>query len=286
MSPEPYISQFWKQTESSSDEPGSLSLFVGNQCFTFALFNHDLKNILEIGLVSVNPHEIKNYDQAEQLRFLIHNNRLHEHKYKTVNIAILNSAFTLMPAAYALVEETKSVLGLTNGNDQAPVNSFIHRFDELNFCYSVPQDVLSVLEKTFKNATVRHAGAITIDLLFSNASLKNAHLLLNFNEGVFELAAKDNNKLVYYNLFNYETNEDVLYYLLFMMEQYSLNPITCKLAIAGQMPADSELLKAIRKYVKNVEFAVNDKSFSASFGGLKLPDHYFFSLTNQHLCVL
>jgi hypothetical protein len=71
-----------------------------------------------------------------------------------------------------------------------------------------------------------------------------------------------------------------------MMEQYSLNPLMCRLAIAGQMDAGSELLKAIKKYVKHVHLAVNDRSFSSSFGELKLPDHYFFSLSNQHLCVL
>jgi hypothetical protein len=285
LNTEPYITESWKNTGAPQTEEANLSLFIGSQLFMFAVFNRDFTVVSEIESITINPQGLKNDDLTERLRFLITNHQLNDRKFKSVNICLLNSSFTLTPVAYSMQENAKSFLSFTNGGEQAVKNTFVHRFDELNFCYTVPHDVLSFLEKTFKNATFRHAGSVSIDLLFSNNSLKSCNLFLNFHAGSFELAAKENNKLVYYNVFSYETHEDALYYLLFMMEQYNLNPLTCKLVIAGQMEANAELLKTIKKYVKQVDFAVNDKSFSGSFDALKLPDHYFFSLTNQHLCV-
>ncbi|MGZ3920991.1 MAG: DUF3822 family protein [Bacteroidia bacterium] len=285
MNTEPYITAHYKNNEADLKDASNISLFIGNQLFMYCLFNNNFTQIQEIVHVKLNHSGLKNEDLPEKLKFLIANYRLDQRSFKNVNICILNNSFTLTPQAFAMQENAKAILGFANGEETVSKHSFIHRLEELNFCYSVPGELLPFLERTFKNATVRHAGAVTIDLLLSNSSLKNADLFLNFNSGVFELAAKDNNKLVYYNVFNYESNEDVLYYLLFMMEQYQLNPLTCRLVIAGQLEESDELLKSIRKYVKHVSFAVNDKSFSSSFAGLKLPDHYFFSLTNQHLCV-
>lgn len=219
----------------------------------------------------------------EKIRYLISNYRLDQGLFKNVNICILNTQFTLVPEAYDLKDNVKKLLDFTTGSEKTK-NSFIHKTDQLNFCYTITEELLPYLERTFKNATIRHAGVITIDLLMNNSSVKNADLLLNFNNGIFEIAAKKQNKLIYYNVFHYEINEDVLYYLLFMMEQCEFNPLTCKLVIAGQMDTEGELVKAIKKYIKHVSFAVNDKTFGSGFADLKLPDHYFFSLTNQHLC--
>jgi hypothetical protein len=276
---EDYITEYYKTDEEPSKEQ-NLSLFIENQLFMFAVFNENFTSINEICHVKINSAKTA---LSEQILFLLNNYRLTQRKFKHVNACVLNHHFSLTPEAFATPGNARTFLKFSSGEEQLK-NTYHSRFDNISFCYTIDQELLSVLERSFKNVTVRHAGAVCIHLLFSNSSIKNSNLLLNFNKGVFEIAAKDNNQLIYYNAFNYETTEDVLYYLLFMMEQYDLNPLTCKVAVAGQTEAESDLLKSIRKYVKTVTLAVNDKSFHKSFGDLKLPDHTFFSLTNQHLC--
>lgn len=284
MDNEQYKTDYYKIKDESEKGFSNLSLFIGNQLFMFAVFNESFTSVLEICHIKISGTAQNDNQLAEKIRFLISNYRLDQRTFKNVNLSILNSQFTLVPEAYDLNDNVKKLLDFTTGSEKTK-SSFIHKTDQLNFCYTITEDLLPYLERTFKNATIRHAGVVTIDLLMNNSSVKNADLLLNFNNGIFEIAAKKQNKLIYYNVFHYEINEDVLYYLLFMMEQCEFNPLTCKLVIAGQMDTEGELVKAIKKYIKHVSFAVNDKTFSSSFAGLKLPDHYFFSLTNQHLCV-
>lgn len=285
MNSELYITEHYK-SEKIADfkEMGNLSLFIDNQLFMFCIFNEDYTAIKELCHIKINS-PVKANNLSEEIHFLINSYRLTQSNFKHVNICVLNHYFTLTPEAFSFSEGVKSVLQFTGGVNTNLKNSFIHKLDQVNFCYSIPDSLIQLLERSFTNAAIRHAGGVLCELLFSNASLKNCDLLLNFNKGVFELAAKENNLLIYYNVFNYENNEDVLYYLLFMMEQYKLNPLTCRLMVSGQININDELFKAFKKYVKQVNFAVNNKSFSAAFSELNLPDHFFFSLVNQHLCV-
>ena len=88
------------------------------------------------------------------------------------------------------------------------------------------------------------------------------------------------------SVFNFSNNEDILYYLLFTMEQFELNPLHAKLVIAAQIPASNELITSIKKYVKHVSFCVHNNSLNLTGDLLQLPQHYYFTLLNQHSCEL
>jgi hypothetical protein len=225
--------------------------------------------------------EMQHRPFPENLRWLIQNFGLGSNKYQHVNIALLNNSFSILPEAFAGKEGSKSMLEFSSG--QSVRHNYSNSFNNLSFNYELEQETLSVLEKSFRNANIRHGGAVTVNLLFNNRSLKKSQVLLNFNDGLFELAARNDNNLLYYNVFGYETKDDVLYYLLFMMEQFNLDPGIARVAMAGQIEAGSELHRAITKYIRFTNFAVNDLPVSADPG---FPDHYYFTLLNQHLCEL
>jgi hypothetical protein len=262
----------------------NLSLFIDNEFFMYAIFTPDDGGLVELCHVRMAAQLQPGTDLEERLRFMISNHQLAPLSYGSVNIAVLNSQFTILPEAYALKETSRHILGFSSG--EQPKNSFTHQFNNMSFNYSMDSGVLQLLEKTFRNASIRHAGAVSVNLLFNNRSLKNCDVFVNFNEGVFELMAREESRLLYYNVFNYDTNEDLLYYPLFMMEQFGLDPQKSRLVIAGVMDTEAHACKLIKKYVKQVGFAVNDSNVSKSLGELKVPDHFYFTLLNQHLCEL
>lgn len=111
-------------------------------------------------------------------------------------------------------------------------------------------------------------------------------MFLSLYSSHIELIVKQGSDLLFYNVFRYQNNEDILYYLLFTMEQFSLNPLYVKLVIASQTGISDELVSNLKKYIKQVSFCVNDASIKMN-GDLKsLPGHYYFNLLNQHLCEL
>ncbi len=277
------IKQSYKELPPSGDEL-CLSLYLTPHSFTYAIFNSHYSKVYELCEVEITAYGKQSQSLTEKIFFLIHNHLLHQKKFEKTNICILNSDFTLVPESFSS-GEFKHLLQFTTGNQTIKI-SREHKIKDLKFCFSANQDLISDLERFFPNASIRHSGAVAIDLFFSQHSLIKSNLFLSISNGMIELVGKENNQVLFYNVFKYDNNEDVLYYLLFMMEQFQLNPLEVKLSIAGNRDLNDELIKSIKKYIKQVYFAVHEPTVLLSNELNDLPKQYNFTLLNQHVCAL
>lgn len=279
-----YISKYYHSTDVKGDQALCLSMVISHNSFVYAISVNNFKSVVEICHVQfTEAQHVMGF--KERISFLIQNYFLDRKKFEKINIAILNTDFAMIPEGYADQESLKPLLKFTIGGEQVK-NVLQHTVNGIKFCYSPDTELDMYLEKTFPNASVKHAGAVGIHLLFGQQSLKNCDLFLNIYDEFIELAAKNKNDLLFYNIFNYDTNEDILYYLLFMMEQFGLDPLTMRLGIAAQRPVDDDIFKSIKKYIKQVDFCSPDPSVILNGDLSKLPGHYYFTLLNQHLCEL
>ena len=271
--------------KSEIKEANCLSLFISHHSLIFSVSDKDFKKIAQ--LVHVELINLPGAAQSftEKISFLLNNYQLPQKKIEKVIISVLNKEFTLVPEAYSDTADIKEFLSFSSGLTQVK-NPQAQSIKNVKFCYAFEHDLIHYLEKTFASAIIRHAGAINTDLFFSNHSLQNCNLFLIVNDGLIEIAAKEKNELLFYNVFNYENNEDILYYLLFMMEQFNLNPLQVKLIIAGQVQTNDDLLLSIKKYIKQVNFVVHSPEIKLEGELSKLPLHNYFTLLNQYQCVL
>jgi hypothetical protein len=93
-----------------------------------------------------------------------------------------------------------------------------------------------------------------------------------------------NNGLKFFNTFNYMSSEDILYYTLFAMEQNGFDAHTDKLLVAGELEAGSGTHKLLTQYIKQVGFAVTDRSVVRGEKLSSLPHHYYFNTINRFVC--
>jgi len=142
------------------------------------------------------------------------------------------------------------------------------------------------LERTFPNAQIRHAGAVNLSLLQRLNVMRNTDVHLLLHNGYVEISALKENNILFYNVFEISGTEDVLYYLLFTMEQFGLDPQVTRVAFSGEKNYDDPLIKALKKYIKHFSFSVHDNSINMTGELSTLPSHFYFTLLNQHLCEL
>lgn len=91
----------------------------------------------------------------------------------------------------------------------------------------------------------------------------------------FEICVIQNQKLLLFNTFEYQTADDFLYYLLFTAEQLHLNPESFKLFILGNCTAESELFKKAFKYIRNTTLLdVTELQKSNSFSEQENRTHF------------
>ncbi len=262
-----------------------LSIFVSSNSFQYAIFNNEFKNVVALQDVEFNEDKLPEYDAIEMIALLCNNSLLYQKKFEKVNICILNIQFTLLPESFADATDMNELLNFTNGQSKVG-KSLTHKTKQCNFSYKLSNDWIDFFGKTFPNASIRHSGAVQIGLLFEHLSLVNTNLFLSIRTSLIEISVKKNNQLLFYNVFSFESKEDILYYLLSTMEQMELNPLSCKLSIASELETNDELIKIIKKYIKEVEFCVLDKSITFQKTNNQLPNHFYFTLLNQHLCEL
>lgn len=68
----------------------------------------------------------------------------------------------------------------------------------------------------------------------------------------FEIILIQNQKLILYNSFEHQNEDDFLYYILFTAEQFHLNPENFKLVLLGRIDDDDNLFNKLSNYVRNI----------------------------------
>jgi hypothetical protein len=101
----------------------------------------------------------------------------------------------------------------------------------------------------------KHGNSILIEkILEASKNNDDKKMIVNFNPEHFELIVVQNQKLLLFNSFEYQTPEDFIYYLLFTAEQLSLNPESFQLELLGTITRNDPYYAMAYKYIRNVSF--------------------------------
>ena len=266
-----------------SGEITCLSLWLSPYSMQYAVTTSEFSQVFELGHVEFAENITQQVE--EKLRFFLHNFSIQQRKFARVMVSVLNSDFTILPLSFAGDSEIKEFLQFSTGKNNIR-HAFSHRLKDFRFCYSIEPDLLQVLENTFNGVFIRHAGAVNLNLFFNHRSFTGCNAALFINDRTMEIAIRENEKLLFYNVYEFNTYEDVLYYLLSAFEQYSLDASLVRLAFAAQQPLDGELVKTLKRYIKNLIPVVVGEPVKKHKEIANLPDHFYFTLLSQHQCEL
>lgn len=141
---------------------------------------------------------------------------------------------------------------------------------QMNTVYIPYVNINNFFIDQFGSFDYKHANSILVTKLL-DASKNNDHkkMIVNMNHGHFEIVVIQNQKLLLFNSFDYQTPEDFLYYILFTAEQLNMNPENFKLELLGTIAEDDAFYQLAYKYIRNVSFfdisiLQKNNSFSAA----------------------
>ena len=79
-------------------------------------------------------------------------------------------------------------------------------------------------------------------------------MFVNVSRNSLDIVVLENNQLILFNTFSYNTKEDFIYYILFVAEQLNLNVNEFSLHFTGKVNIEDAIYKTTYKYIKNVYF--------------------------------
>jgi hypothetical protein len=111
----------------------------------------------------------------------------------------------------------------------------------------------------------KHFSTILIDhILKIEKNIVKPKMYINISQVHFEILVVQKGKLLFYNMFEFSTKEDFIYYTLFTIEQLKLNPETLEVLLLGDVNKDHELFKIAYKYIRFVDLGNTQYNYAIS----------------------
>jgi len=232
-----------------------LSIQIAMNGLSFSIRNTTSKKILAI---QEFPLE-KTYSEQEledRISTIFNTNSFLLDKYDNINITHINNTATFVPNVLFEEENLADYLKFSISLENQSNIAFDNISDIQAKLVFLPFTRINnyIFEKLGSFNFTHHSNKLLKYFLTKNPqnSLKNTYLF--FRGDTFDCFILQNNKLLFYNNFTFQNEADVLYFLLFTFEQFTLKQDINSLFISGDLKENDIIAVHLKKYFKQLEY--------------------------------
>ncbi len=209
--------------------------------------------------------------------------------WNEVRLSVMNNCFSLVPAALFEESQLKSYLNLVCHTDFSGEEVFSYKhtaLDAVNAYYAEAQ-MVDWFRKAHPNKglTVLHQTSPLLEgVLANNNPGHNQQMFINVEKDFFHLVVIKDKALHFCNYFEYSNDVDFLYFVMFVFDEFKLNPETDKVTLWGELMPDSAIFNKLYRYIRNIQFGSKPQSLRFGYVFDDTFDHRYFDLYSMHLC--
>jgi hypothetical protein len=233
----------------------ALSIQISLSGLSFCILNRQSNSIEYLKSILFDKKATP-FDVLERLITTLDTNTIFEQKFQSVLLIYQNELSICVP---------KTLFNEDNSADYLKFNAKILNTDFIAYDEILANNSINVfvpyvninnyIFDRFGVFEYKHASTVLIQTLLQKESKsKNAILYVNVGKNQFEIIAVDKGELMFYNIFEYQTKEDFIYFILFVVEQLQLNPETVLIKLMGDISKNDEYFEILYKYIRFVEF--------------------------------
>ena len=206
--------------------------------------------------------------------------------YQKVDIAIASHKITIAPHDFLAHDFAETIISaafpvspdeeiLTEPVfDAGPVTALI-----------IPRYIPEFCARMIPGASLRSAAAVFVKgVLRKHSRLIARQVFINIHPGFFEITVIQGLRLVYLNAFRYSAPPDVLYYVIFVLEQLGFTPSEEKLSLMGDISENSVIYTQLQIYCESLIFIEKPDGLEYGEALEKITMHNYFILLNIPLC--
>jgi hypothetical protein len=226
---------------------GGIIFNEGNK--VLSLYNHKLRLAAGSGF------------PVKKINDLFTENEYFNPPYKETRVYISGNGFTLVPSSILKSGDADKLLSFNYQirEEESVKDEHIPSIDS-NIIYAYNKDLFEVLNSRFSNIEMKHFASLQIPFYIKSSGDNKPYLYCQLYQTYFQITIIDKGKLILYNHFNYSTAEDLLYYIVFCMEQLGLNPEFTKLRLSGEHEND-DIINLLKDYIRDVETQTFEPKF-------------------------
>lgn len=261
-------------THPSQSRESILILEWGKHSLSFSVFHEKDNRVLATKVLDAY---FKLYDFTQQeFSRIIKDEEIFAFTYQKVICIVDSEYLSLIPNPYFDKEKKETLLQF---NFNLPSGKI--RFDHTEILstdyqavFALPQSLIDAVDSNFSNVEYHFTNAILLNH-FSKYTQLSSFFSFHLNSDFLSIFYYKNNKLLYYNAFDYLTDEDIVYHVLNVMNHLGLDNERELVYYSGSLADNSTgeaLLKTYIKYLKPLERS-NKLNYQSEVAAM--PSHYF-----------
>jgi len=260
--------------------PKVLSIQINLNGLSFCIQDKAAKSVDHLHEVkfekSLTPHEI-----LPRIKDELSSKAIFSQDFKEVHVIHQNELATLVPNE--LFDEDHIA-------DYLKYNSKILKSDYISFddldsinvknVYVPYVNINNYLFDTFGQFIYKHSLTVFLEALLK-AKPKHSEgycLYVNLNPTTFEIIVLSGEQVVLTNVHQYFSKEDLLYFVLFTIEQLGLDPEVDPLVLSGEIEPNDAVYELLYTYIRHLKF--NDTTSELAI--IKTADHF----VSRHYLIL
>ncbi len=265
-----------------------LSIQLALDGFSFAIFDrYSNEYIVLKNKVLEADSERNSLEYCQYVYNFLIEEEIFKYQFRAINIIYVSALSTLVPTSVFVKEKAKQLFETNFGQiDEMNILSNRLKNNDLISIFAVPDCLIRILNRKFKSYKVFHQATPLIVEAVLNTKNENKPLkiFLNQNNNICDFVVAKAGKLILFNSFNYNSQNDILYYLANINEQIQSFGEVSEVVISGKINIYPELETQIKRYFKNVNcYNVGSQfSYSKSFG--EFLEHEYSTLFKMALC--
>jgi hypothetical protein len=205
---------------------------------------------------------------------------------RSLKVILENNRSTLIPFALFEESEKETYLNFTI-ESEAEENVLFDKLSgfEIVNVFGVDNTLYDQITRSFPEAKTCHISTHLIETIWLNYKnlITDKRIFIHVREGAFNMMVFEKKQLLYSNAFHFMAPEDFVYFVIFVMEQFNLNPEEVQVTLLGNIHTKSPDFDLIFKYVRNIDFAARSESINYSYVFDDVPGHTFYTLLNPLL---
>ncbi|MGB4655498.1 MAG: DUF3822 family protein [Bacteroidales bacterium] len=261
-----------------------LSILFRQDGFSFAISDAFSKDILILSSYNFTSDKGNAYqlNNNEALNDFFATNKYLNYSYSKVNVFFETQHVQLFPLEFEddnLIDLSFNLLISDSSEKHKISNTLIPNV--LNVIGLVDNASVSYAHDLYDNPNIFTTNYVFLKSLLSGNVQTDDVFFVNINYNFIEIAFIEKNNVSFYNTFSYKTNEDILYYILFVVEQLGYSHMEYKIALTGSTKND--LLNLLKKYINNVNL-LDDYEKSISNISSDIDKSKYYILLQSALC--
>jgi len=263
-----------------------LSIQIRQDGFSFAVLNIPEQKYIALEYYDFQAQN-NSSDLTHRIDLIFEQQKLLNKDFTSVSVAMSDTLNSLTPKSLYDKTNGKEILRFNQPvlQNESETSDWIESIEAYN-SYVIPEDLKRCMLKKIPKVKWKHDSSILIESLLQQFKLEEGEkVYLSVQNTFFELAILEGKTLKFFNSFSYKTEADLLYYLLFTLEQLNINPDQAPLILSGGIDKDSKVYQLLYRYVRHISFAKRNPNYTYSFVFDEVDEHHYYKLLNQHLCV-